>query len=109
MLYKLLQGLVDIPIGEFVKYTRNGVHFQLYIHARTKCYEFSFFPSRPTVASWNELSSDTLLAQNLAMFKQSIATIDHATLGLLITVSPRLLSFTVTNSLVFIFMFCFPH
>ena len=74
MLYKISQGLVDIPIGQFLKCNRNGVHFQT-IYARIKYYEFSFFPR--TVAAWNELSGDTLLAQNLSMFKQNIATIDH--------------------------------
>ena len=74
MLYKISQGLIDIPIGQFFKYNRNGVHFQT-IYARTKYYEFSFFPR--TVAAWNELSGDTLSAQNLAVFKQNIATIDH--------------------------------
>ena len=68
MLYKISQGLVDIPTGQFLKCNRNGVHFQT-IDARTRYYEFSFFPR--TVAAWNELSSDTLLAQNLAMFKQT--------------------------------------
>ena len=74
MLYKISQGLVDIPIGQFLRYNRDGVHFQT-IYARTKYYEFSFFPR--TVADWNELPSDTLSAQNLAVFKQNIATIIH--------------------------------
>ena len=74
MLYKISQGLVDIPIGQFLKYNRNGVHFQT-IYARTKYYEFSFFPR--TVAAWNEFSGDTLSTQNLAVFKQNNATIDH--------------------------------
>ena len=74
MLYKISQGLVDIPIGQFLRYNRDGVHFQT-IYARTKYYEFSFFPR--TVADSNELPSDTLSAQNLAVFKQNIATIIH--------------------------------
>ena len=74
MLYKISQGLVDIPIGQYLKYSRDGVHFQT-IYARTKYYEFSFFPR--TVAAWNELPSDTLSAPNLAMFKQNIVTINH--------------------------------
>ena len=41
MLYKISQGLVDIPIGQYLKYSRDGVHFQT-IYARTKYYEFSF-------------------------------------------------------------------
>ena len=55
-------------------YNRDGVHFQT-IYARTKYYEFSFFPR--TVDDWNELPSDTFSAQNLAVFKQNIATIIH--------------------------------
>ena len=50
MLYKISQGLVDIPIRLYLKYSRDGVHFQT-IYARTKYYEFSFFPR--TVAAWN--------------------------------------------------------
>ena len=73
-IYKISQGLVDIPIGQYLKYSRDGVHFQT-IYARTKYYEFSFFPR--TVAAWNELPSDTLSAPNLAMFKQNIVTINH--------------------------------
>ena len=95
MYAKISQGLVDIPIGQFLKYNRNGVHFQT-IYARTKYYEFSFFPH--TVAAWNEFSSDTLLTQNLAMFR---------TLPPLIMLCPGLtnhclalvLFFTVTNLL----------
>ena len=60
MLYKISQGLVDIPISQYLKYSRDGGHFQT-IYARTKYYEFSFFPR--TVAAWNELPSDTLRLQ----------------------------------------------
>ena len=74
MLYKIRQGLVDIPIGQFLKFQRNGVNFQT-IYARTKYYEFSFFPW--TVTAWNELPSDTISAQNLDMFKQNIVNIHH--------------------------------
>ena len=35
MLYKISQGLVDIPIGQFLRYNTEGVHFQT-IYARTK-------------------------------------------------------------------------
>ena len=74
MLYKIRQGLVDIPIGQFLKFQRNGVNFQT-IYARTKYYEFSFFPW--TVTAWNELPSDTISAQNLDMFKQNNVNIHH--------------------------------
>ena len=74
MMYKIKQGLVDIPTGQFLKFQRDGVHFQT-IYARTKYYEFSFFPR--TVTEWNKLSRDTISAQNLDMFKQDIVTINH--------------------------------
>ena len=35
MLYKISQGLVDIPISQYLKNSRDGVHFQT-IYARTK-------------------------------------------------------------------------
>ena len=74
MLYKIRHGLVDIPIGQFLKFQRNGVNFQA-IYARTKYYEFSFLPW--TVTHWNELPSDTISAQNLDMFKQNTVNIHH--------------------------------
>jgi hypothetical protein len=66
MLYKVTHGLVDIPIGQFLTLNRDGIHFQP-IYARTKYYEFSFFPR--TVSAWNTLHIDTLSAQTLNMFK----------------------------------------
>ena len=66
-------AIQSLPV-KLPNFTSTSLHFQT-IYARTKYFEFSFFPR--TVAAWNELSGDTLLAQNLAMFKQNIATIDH--------------------------------
>ena len=74
MLYKIGHGLVDIPIGQFSLFQRNGVTFQT-IYARTKCYDFSFFPW--TVTAWSELPSDTISAENVDMFKQNIVNIHH--------------------------------
>lgn len=72
MLFKITKGLVDIPIGFYVNFQRNGVHLQP-IHARTNYYQFSFFPR--TVSDWNSLSRDILQAQTLATFKNKIAAL----------------------------------
>ena len=74
MMYKITQGLVDIPIGQFATFDRDGVHFQP-IYGRTKYYEFSFFPR--TVAVWNDLPKDTLSAPKFDKFKENIVTIIH--------------------------------
>ena len=74
MLFKIRHGLVDIPIGLFLKFQRSGVKFQT-TYARTKYYEFLLFPR--TVIVWNELPSDTISARNLDVFKQNIVNIHH--------------------------------
>ena len=74
MLYKIRNGLVNIPIGQFLKLQKNGVNFQP-IYARTKYYDFSFFPR--TATAWNELPRDTISAQNLDKFKQNIVNMHH--------------------------------
>ena len=43
MVYKIVNGLVAIPIGQYIKLQRNGVHLQN-IAAKPKYYEYSFFP-----------------------------------------------------------------
>ena len=74
MLYKITRGLVDIPIGCYVSFQRNGVHLQPII-ARTNYYQFSFFPR--TVSDWNTLPRDILQAQSLATFKNEVAALSH--------------------------------
>jgi hypothetical protein len=74
MLYKVTHGLVDIPIGQFLTFNRDKIHFRP-IYARTQYYEFSFFPR--TVCAWNSLHIDTLSAQTLDKFKEDIVNVNH--------------------------------
>ena len=59
MAYKIVHGLVAIPIGQFIKVQRDGVHLQT-IYAKPNYYLYSFFPR--TVSDWNHLPGDTLSA-----------------------------------------------
>ncbi len=74
MAYKIVHGLVAIPIGQFIKVQRDGVHLQT-IYAKPNYYLYSFFPR--TVSDWNHLPGDTLSAKSLAIFKSRIATLQH--------------------------------
>ena len=74
MLYKITHGLVDIPLGQFLILHRDTIHIQP-IYARTKYYEFSFFPR--TVIAWNSLHINTLSAQSLNIFKSKIVNLNH--------------------------------
>ena len=74
MVYKTVNGLVAIPIGQYIKLQRNGVQLQN-IAAKPKYYEYSFFPR--TVSGWNSLPRDFLLAKSLAIFQTRIATLTH--------------------------------
>ena len=74
MVYKIVNGLVAITIGHYIKLQRNGVHLQN-IAAKPKYYEYSFFPR--TVSDWNSLPGDFLQAKSLAIFKTRIATLTH--------------------------------
>ena len=97
MLYKILQGLVDIPIGHFLNYNRYGAHFQT-IHARTKYHECSFFPVLSLPGTNFPV---TLFSHNIWQCSNRTEHCHHWSyyaLGLLITVSLLLLSFTITNS-----------
>ena len=106
MLYKISQGPVDIPIGQFLRYNRDGVHFQT-IYARTKYYEFSFCPPYcrwlERTSQWHSFGSKFGSVQTEHCHHYPC----HA-LGPLITIPLLLLSFTVTNSFIFIFIFSFP-
>ena len=48
--YKIVHGLVVIPIGQFIKLQSDGVHLHI-IYAKPKYYLYSFFPR--TVSDWN--------------------------------------------------------
>ena len=72
--YKIVHGLVAIPLGPYLNIQRNMIHLQP-IAARTKYYQYSFFPR--TVSDWNQLPRDILLAKSLAIFKSRIANVIH--------------------------------
>ena len=74
MAYKIVHGLVAIPIGQFIKVQRDSVHLQT-IYAKPNYYLYSFFPR--TVSDWNHLPGDTLSVKSLAIFKSRIATLQH--------------------------------
>ena len=74
MAYKIVHGLVAIPIGHFIKIQRDGVHLQP-IYAKPNYYLYSFFSH--TVSNWNQLPRDTLSAKSLAIFKNRVATFQH--------------------------------
>ena len=75
MAYKIVHGLVAIPIEHYLKVQRDGIHFQP-IYAKTNYYLYSFFPR--TISDWNNLPCDSLSAESVAIFKDRIATWSHA-------------------------------
>lgn len=74
MAYKIVHGLVAIPIGHYLKILRDGVYLQP-IYAKTNYYPFTFFPR--TVSDWNKLPRDMISAESVAIFKRRIATLTH--------------------------------
>ena len=74
MAYKIVHSLEAIPIGQFIKVQRDGVHLQT-IYTKPNYYLYSFFPH--TVSDWNHLPGDTFSAKSLAIFKSRIATLQH--------------------------------
>jgi hypothetical protein len=74
MMYKIVHGLVNIPIGTYCKLQRNNVYLQP-IEAPTQYYQYSFFPR--TVSDWNNLPRDTILAKSLDIFKRRVAKETH--------------------------------
>jgi hypothetical protein len=67
LIYKIVHGFVDIPIGVYCRVQRDGIHLQPILY-RTKYYQYSFFPR--TISDWNHLPSHTLSAQSLPIFKR---------------------------------------
>ena len=61
MAYKVVHGLVAIPVGHFIKVQRDGVHLQQ-IYAKQNYYLYSFFPVLSQTGT-NYL--ETLFRQNL--------------------------------------------
>ena len=74
MAYKVVHGLVAIPVGHFISLQRDGVHLHP-IYAKTNYYLYSFFPR--TIADWNKLPQDILEGESLAIFKRRVATVTH--------------------------------
>ena len=74
IMFKITRGLVDSPIGYYVKFQIDGVHLQP-INARVGYYEYSYFPR--TICDWNSIPRDTLQVQTLATFKSKVATLSH--------------------------------
>jgi hypothetical protein len=74
MMYKISKGFIDIPVGEFFEFQRDGIHIKP-IFARTQYYQFSYFPR--TISDWNSLPPDILRANTLATFKRKVATLSH--------------------------------
>jgi len=75
VMYKIVHGLVAIPMGVYCTLQRDMVHLQQIV-CRTQYYQFSFFPR--TISDWNKLPRDTILANTLACFKNRIASLSHS-------------------------------
>jgi hypothetical protein len=74
VMYKIVHGLVAIPMGVYCTLQRDMVHLKQIV-CRTQYYQFSFFPR--TISDWNKLPRDTFSAKTLASFKSKIANMTH--------------------------------
>ena len=74
LMYKIVHGLVNIPIGKYFFLQRNGVHLQPIV-SRTQYHQYSFFPR--TIVDWNQLPRDTLSSKSLEIFKNRISNVSH--------------------------------
>ena len=75
LMYKIMNGLVDMPIrqGVIEKVSRSTRGHQLKLrvpHARTDVYKHSFFPS--AVRLWNSLDQASITATTVPAFKTSL-------------------------------------
>ena len=75
MMYKIMQGLVDISVPPSLlrrsSYTSRGHNNKLHIpHTRTNIYKESFFPA--TAKLWNSLPESAVTAPSLPAFRQSL-------------------------------------
>ena len=83
MLYKIIHGLVAIPIPSYfeqpMRSTRHTRHpFALrQIHTTANYYKFSFFPS--TVVYWNQLPAQIVLLPTLDQFSVAVRAHNHHT------------------------------
>ena len=71
MKYKVMTGLVNIPLSHYVRLQRDNIHIKP-IHAREDYYWYSFFPH--TASYWNALIREALQAELLATFKSKVVT-----------------------------------
>ena len=75
MMYKIMNGLVDMPIRQGViqqvSRSTRGHQLKLQIpHARTNVYKYSFFPS--AIRLWNTLDQASITAPTVPAFKSSL-------------------------------------
>ena len=104
MLYKISQGLLGIPIGQFLKYNRNGVHFQ------------TIYMPEPSTMSFSPVL--LLLGTNFlaTLFWLKIWQCSNRSLPPLIMLCPGLTNHCLTPTFIlhcyklfiFIFIFSFP-
>ena len=83
MIYKIMQGLVAIPLPPYfeqpLRMTRHNLPFALrQIHTAANYYKFSFFPS--AVIYWNRLPAQVVLLPTLDQFSVAVRLQDHHTL-----------------------------
>ena len=70
LLYKIINGLVEIPLTFLPKKARDEIKFQP-VYGRVNAYTNSFIPS--TIRWWNEIPKEFLIAGNLIEFKNKIS------------------------------------
>ena len=79
MLYKIVYGLVAIPVPPYFEctmvQTRHHPLAYRQIHTSFSYYYYSFFPM--TVILWNRLPADLVLDSDLDSFKQGVGKINH--------------------------------
>ena len=83
MLYKIIHGLVAIPIPSYfeqpmrsTRHTRHPLALRQ-IHTTANYYKFSFFPS--TVVYWNQLPAQIVLLPTLDQFSVAVRVHNHHT------------------------------
>ena len=81
MLYKIIHGLVAIPIPSYFERPMRSTHHTRHplalrqIHSTANYYKFSFFPS--TVVNWNQFPAQTVLLPTLGQFSVAVQTHNH--------------------------------
>ena len=80
MFYKIVNGLVAIPMPSYVKSPvrlSRHMHPLSYTQIQTPCnyYKYSFFPA--TIILWNSLPADLVEAPTLHQFKQGVSKLNY--------------------------------